>query len=80
MDWKMNACIILYVVAGVFLFIPGEMYRSKKFKVLRCLVNVAVGAFAFFVAIFVPSSFAKWGLMCCATVMVVAAFEELLKK
>ena len=77
MDWKMPLCVALYVLAGVMIVVPSRLYKSKRMRVVRLLVTALAGVSAIVVFLFEPTSFWKWGVICCAAVLVLVSCREM---
>jgi len=77
MDWKLTLCVALYVLAGVMIFVPSRLYKSKRMRIVRLLVTALTGVSAIVVFLFEPTSFWKWGVICCAAALMIVSFREM---
>jgi len=76
MDWKWTLCVALYVLAGVMILAPDKMCKSKKMRIARSLVTALAGVTAIVVFLFEPTFIWKWGVICCAGVLVAVSCRE----
>ena len=67
---------LVAALAGVMVFAPSQVYKSEKMRIARSLVTALAGVTAIVVFLFEPTSIWKWGIICCAGVLVAVSCRE----